>query len=173
MTIPMPNNSNYLSSHLIETVKEKLLLERVTLIGIDVNIRDEEGKNSLFWAIKNHNTHNANLLIKHNISLMVAPRLHAFFHAIIHNHYEMIIILIQKGICLDIIDSQQKTPLMYAIEYELFETVCLLIRHGADLFQMDMNYDMAEDYAHRCTSQKIKDYIRHSLICQCKATSWT
>ena len=186
MTMPMPKNNNYLSYHLIETVKEKLLLERVTLIGINANIRDEEGKNALFWAIRNHSTHNANLLIEYEISLMVAPGLHAFFHAITHKHYEMVIILIQKGISPNIIDSQQRTPLMLAIEYELFDTVCLLVRHDADLLQMDANYDMAEDYASRCTSKKIKDYIRHSLTHQedqeekmmqesekkCKASVW-
>lgn len=161
MTMP---RQRYLPFKIVDIVKERSLLEHHMLIGVDVNSRDEGGRNALYWAIKHNNIHNAKLLIEHEISLKVTPDMHALFHAIRVDHYELVILLIQDGISPNITDNKGCTALMYAIEKEQFRTVCFLVRNGADLFKMDEHYDMAEEYANRCRSKDIKDFIKHVLI---------
>lgn len=161
MTMP---NSRYLPYRIIETVKEKSLLEHRMLIGVQINHRDTQGRNALYWAIKHHNIHNVKLLTEHEISLKVTPDKHAVFHAIEEDHYETIVLLIQSGLSPNITDMKGRTALMHAIEKEQFKTVCFLVRHGADLFMMDENYDMAEDYVNRCACKMIKDYMKHVYL---------
>jgi ankyrin repeat protein len=160
MTLP---KNRTLRFNVIEEVKGKRDLAYHSLIGEEVNIRDEKGRNTLYWAVKNRHTHNAKLLIEFESSLMVAPKIHALFHAIEAGHYELIILLIQSGISPNIIDETGRSALMVAIEKEQFRTVCFLIRNGADLFQMDYHYDMALDYASRSACGDIKGFVEHVL----------
>ena len=150
--------------NVMQEVQEKTLLSDSSLIGANVNFRDKEGKNALYWAIKNRSLHNAKLLIEFEISLMVTPKLHALFHAIEEDHYGLIILLIQSGISPNIVDECGRSALMVAIEKEQFRTVCFLIRNGADLFQMDRRYDMALDYAFRSGCGVIRDFVEHLLV---------
>jgi ankyrin repeat protein len=131
------------------------------LIGVQINHRDTQGRNALYWAIKKHSICNVKMLIEHEISLEVAHKLHALFHAIEEDHYESVVYLIQSGLSPNITDARGRTPLMVAIEKEQFRTVCFLIRNGADLYMMDSNYDMASEYANRCECNMIKDFIKH------------
>ena len=158
MTAPL---NRHIQSNLIEMVKEKLLLERITLNGIDVNIRDDEAQNALFWAIQKRSTHNANLLMSFGSSLVVSKNKHALFHAIESNHHEMVVLLIKKGIGVNLTDNHGKSALMYAIESEVFETVRFLIHSGADLYLMDDALNMAGDYLDTCTSKLIQEYLQH------------
>ena len=158
----LPKNQHHLFN-VIEEVRSKRDLTYQSLIGSQVNRRDEEGKNALYWAIKKRHTHNAKLLIEFESSLMVAPKLHAFFHAIEEGHYELIILLVQSGISPNITDEYGRSALMVAIEKEQFRTVCFLIRNGADLFQMDDRYDMALDYALRSECGEIRGFVEHVL----------
>jgi serine/threonine-protein phosphatase 6 regulatory ankyrin repeat subunit B len=157
-----PNNTKHLFN-VIEKVKEKTFLSYSTLIGINVNRRDNEGRNALYWAIKYHGTHNAKFLIEFEISLMVTPTLHGLFQAIDEDHYELVILLIQNGISPNITDNQGRSALMRAIEKEQFRTVCFLIRNGADIFQMDDQYDMALDHALKSNSKEISGFVKHIL----------
>lgn len=158
MTAPL---NTHIHHQLIEMVKEKLLLERITLQDVDVNVRDKKERNALYWAIKRKSTYNANLLITFGSSLMVSKHQHALFHAIECEHHELVVLLIQKGIDINTIDSLGKTPLMYAIESEVFETVRYLIQQGADIYLLDDTLDMAEDYVKRSNSTMIKEYFQH------------
>jgi ankyrin repeat protein len=160
MTLPKNRTHRF---NVIEEVKGKRDLAYHALIGEEVNFRDEKGRNALYWAIKNRHTYNAKLLIEFESSLMVAPKLHALFHAIEEGHYELIILLVQSGISPNIIDKNGRSALMAAIEKEQFRTVCFLIRNGADLFQMDGHYDMALDYASRSECGEIRGFVEHVL----------
>lgn len=144
-------------------VKEKLLLERVTLDGVNVNKRDAENKNALYWAIKCKSTYNANLLISFGSSLLVTTKKHAIFHAIECKHHEIVVLLIQKGLDVNIKDDVGKTLLMYAIESEMLGTVKFLINESADMYLMDDALNMAEDYAKECNSEDIQSYIQHTI----------
>jgi len=161
MTMP---NSRYLPYKIIEIIKGKSLLEHRMLIGVDINNRDTQGRNALYWAINHHNIHNVKLLIEHEISLKVTPQQHAIFYAIEEDHYETVVLLVQSGISPNITDTKGRTVLMNAIEKEQFRTVCFLVRNGADLFKMDDNYDMAAEYASRSECNMIKDFIKHVYL---------
>ncbi|MDY0403462.1 ankyrin repeat domain-containing protein [Sulfurovum sp.] len=100
----LPKNRHHLFN-VIEEVRGKKYLSFQNLIGAQVNRRDDEGRNALCWAIKRRHTHNAGLLIEFETSLMVAPRLHALFHAIEEGYYELIILLVQSGISPNITDE--------------------------------------------------------------------
>jgi len=160
MTAPL---NLHIQNNLIEMVKEKLLLERITLNRVDVNIRDEDSKNALYWAIKKRSTHNANLLITFGSSLKVGKQKHALFHAIECEHHAVVVLLIEKGLDVNLTDDTGKTALMYAIEAEVFETIRYLIQKGADLYLLDDALNMAEDYAKDCNSDLIQSYIKHII----------
>lgn len=160
MTLPINRNK---IANIIQEVKEKTYLNYELLIGANVNRRDTKGRNALYWAIKNRSTHNAKLLIEFEISLMVTSKEHALFHAIEEDHYELIILLVQSGISPNIVDEEGRSALMVAIEKKQFRTVCFLIRNGADLFQMDTDYDMALDYAERSECTEIRGFVEHVL----------
>lgn len=160
MTLPKKQHHLF---DVIGEVRSKRDLSYQSLVGAQVNRRDEEGKNALYWAIKKRHTHNARLLIEFETSLMVTPRLHALFHAIEEGHYELIILLVQSGISPNITAQYGRSALMAAIEKEQFRTVCFLIRNGADLFQMDDRYDMALDYALRSECGEIRGFVEHAL----------
>ncbi|UFH58303.1 ankyrin repeat domain-containing protein [Sulfurovum mangrovi] len=160
MTLPKNRTHRF---NVTEEVKEKRDLSYQVLIGEEVNLRDKEGRNALYWAVQNRHTHNAKLLIEFESSLMVAPKLHALFHAIEEGHYALIILLIQSGISPNMIDKNGRSALMVAIEKEQFRTVCFLLRNGADLFQMDYHYDMALDYASRSECGEIRGFVEHVL----------
>lgn len=161
MTLPK-NRAQFFN--VTEEVKGRRDLSYQSLIGAEVNRRDEEGRNALYWAVRHRHTHNAKLLIEFESSLMVAPKLHALFHAIESGHYELIILLVQSGISPNVIDETGRSALMAAIEKEQFRTVCFLIRNGADLFQMDDHYDMALDYAFRSECGEIRGFVEHVLV---------
>ena len=148
---------------LIEIVREKVLLEHIVLNRVDVNIRDEAGCNALYWAIKKCSTHNANLLMFFGSSLMVTKHLHALFHAIECRHHEMLVLLIDKGLDVNITDNYGKTLLMYTIEAEMFESVRYLTQKGADMYLLDDALNMAEDYAKNCNCDLIQSYIKHII----------
>ncbi len=160
MTAPL---NLHIQNNLIEMVKEKLLLERITLNGVDINIRDEHYHNALYWAIKKHSTHNANLLINFGSSLKVSHNKHALFHAISCEHHEVVVLLIEKGLDVNLTDNEGKTALMHAVEAEVFETVRYLVQKGADLYLLDDALNMVEDYAKDCNSDIIQSYIKHII----------
>ena len=163
--------NTHIQNNLIEMVKDKLLLERITLNGVDVNRRDSEGKNALFWAIKKRTTHNANLLISFGSELMVADGQHALFHALESGHHEILVILIERGEDINSVDNAGKTLLMVAIEMEAFESVKYLVTHGADVYKLDNALQMAEDYAKASNSELIQSYIQHVVYTDMQTTS--
>ena len=160
MTAPL---NTHMQTNLMDMVKDKLLLERITLNGVDVNPRDNDGHNALYWAIKKRSTHNANLLISFGSSLMVSTHQHALFHAIECGHHEILVLLIEKGLDVNITDDCGKTLLMYAIEAEMFESVRYLIQKDANMYLLDNALNMAEDYVKECNSNLIKSYIKHII----------
>ena len=160
MTAPI---NKHTQSHLIEMTKENLLLERITLNGIDVNMKDEYGNNALYWAIKVGSVHNSNLLMQFGSALMVNNTKHALFYAIECKQHAIVVLLIEKGLDINMTDNKGKTLLMYAIESKVFETVRYLIRKGADLYLLDDALNLAEDYAKVSNSEEILSYMKHVI----------
>lgn len=159
----MPSN-RYLPAEIIEKVRMESLLEYRSLIGVDINARDERKKNALYWAIKNCNAHNAQILMEHGIDLEVSPGQHALFYAIKNNCYELIVLLVENNVDVNRMDRRGRSPLMLAVEKEQFKTVCFLLRNNADLLYCDAKGSTVEDYIQKCKSPEIKDFISHVLL---------
>jgi len=157
MTRPM--DINYHSSHMIELVKHRQRLDELLIEKSDINYRDENSRNALYWAIKNRSIYNISLLIEHKISLMVTPKTHALFYALDSNNIEGLLFLIQKEVDINTQNSQGKTALMVALEKECIVSVQYLLAFGADLYIMDDNHDMAIDYANRCKNKKVFELV--------------
>ncbi len=157
-------NSNYHSFHMIELVKERQRLDGFLVNKSNINYRDNEHKNALYWAIKNRSIYNISLLIEHKISLMVTPKTHALFYALDSNNIEGLLFLIQRKIDINTQNSQGKTPLMVALEKECIVSVQYLLAFGADLYIMDDNHDMAMDYAKRCKNKKVFELVYYKEV---------
>lgn len=160
MTAPL---NTHIQNQLIEMVQDKLLLERITLNGVDVDVRDNEGRNALYWAITRRSTHNANLLISFGSNLMVDENKHALFHAIECGHHNIVVLLAQKDLDINIRDNIGKTALMCAVEEGSFEIVKFIVEQGADLYLMDDELRIAEDYVKLCDSELIQSYFKHLI----------
>ena len=162
MTLPM--NNDYHSFHLLELVEQRQPLDENLISKSNVNIRDAQGQNALYWAIKNHSKRNVAMLLKHKISLTVAHKLDALFHAIESQNLEALVTLYSTGLNLNIQNDKGQSLLMKAIEKEDIMMVQSLINQGVDLYLMDDKYDMAIDYAKRCKSQRVFELVHYRVL---------
>lgn len=157
--------NKYHNLHLIEMAKHHLMLEEFMVKRSNLNVRDNEGRNALYWAIKYRSQHNVTLLLKHNISLMVGYDTHALFHAIAHNNYETFTLLLdQKIVDLDLKDTIGMTLLMRAIQMESIPMVRYLINHGANLYLQDNEENVALDYAKSCKNKDVFNLVHYRII---------
>ena len=162
MTIPM--RSDYHSLHLLELVEQRQVLEEHLVVQSNLNIRDNEGRNALYWAIENHSKKNLLLLLSYEISLNVAPNLHAMFHAIEVNNVEALAAMLILGSNINTQNDKNQSLLMKALEKENIVMVQHLINKGIDLYLMDENYDMALDYAKRCKNQRVFELVHYKVL---------
>lgn len=162
MTKPM--NNYYHQSHILEMVKEKLMLEKFLVQTSDIHSRDEQGRNALYWAIKHRSKHNVKLLVKHSISLTVKENLHALFHAIANDDYDTFVYLLDLGLSIDMVNACGQTLLMKAIQAESIPMVRYLINHGGDLYLLDDDYNMAIDYAKKCNNKKVYELVHYRMV---------
>ncbi len=162
MTKPM--NISYYSSYMIELVKHKQRINNSLIKKVDINYRDKNKRNALYWAIKNRSRYNMSLLIEHKIELMVTPQTHAIFYVLESKNVEGLLLLLQHGVDLNSQNHKGQTPLMVALEKECILSVQYLLAFGADLYIMDENYDMAIDYAKRCKNKKVFELVYYKEI---------
>ncbi|CAA6800647.1 MAG: Unknown protein [uncultured Sulfurovum sp.] len=97
-------------------------------------------------------------------SLRVEPKVHALFYAIEVNNLKALMVLIEKGLNINIYNSQGQSLLMKALEKESIMIVQYLINHNIDLYMMDDNYDMAIDYATRCKNKRLFELVYYKLL---------
>lgn len=157
-------NDIYYSEQLLDLVVNRQPLDKSIMDKLDVSQRDKEGRNSLYWAIKNKSKRNVHLLIEQGVSLMVEPGNHAMFHAIKSNNIDALIILIEKGIDVNIYNEIGQSLLMKALEVESLVMVQYLINAKVDLYIMDDNYDMAIDYAKKCKDNNLFELIHYKVL---------
>jgi ankyrin repeat protein len=160
MTMPM--NQDFMSL-IIDIIKDNITLQQLDLKDTNISYKDKKGRNALYFAIKTRNITNAKLLIESGIPLMVAPKTHALFHSICCNDFETMKFLIEKGIDINIKDTEYKTPLIKAVSLNRVKMVKYLLEQGADIFKMDVKYDMAIDFAYLIGSKKLVNILYYHM----------
>ncbi|MBS9782526.1 MAG: ankyrin repeat domain-containing protein [Arcobacter sp.] len=106
--------------------------------GMDINIRDKEGKNLLYWAMFNKDYENIKKLIKNNINLNVSPSLSAMNYAVYKNDVKLIKCLKNCGVSINQYDDVKSTPLIYAVLYNKLQSIDYLVSNGASLIHEDL-----------------------------------
>ncbi len=154
----------YYSTHIIELVEQRELLTEDLLRESHIDSRDRQGRNALYWAIKNHSKHNVAILLKNEIGLKVNFSQHALFHAIACNNTEALVQLLALKSNINLQDEKGRSLLMVALESENIIMVQLLISKGIDLYIMDENYDMALEYAKKCKNKNVHDIVYYKLL---------
>ena len=152
--------------HFLEMAKERLMLESVLVENVDINTRDTDGQNALFWAIRTSHKHNIDLLLAHDISLMLKPGYHALFYTIEKNNLEVFALLLTLVKDVKMKNDKEQTLLMVAIEKENTIMVQYLINHGVNLYAQDMNGLAALDYIKKVKNRMIYDLVYYKILSQ-------
>ncbi|HHS92983.1 MAG TPA: ankyrin repeat domain-containing protein [Campylobacterales bacterium] len=152
------------SEYFLEMAKERLMLEEFLVENVDVNQRDAEGKNALYWAIKTSHKHNINLLLSHGVSPMVKPNYHALFHTIRSNNLEAFALFLGSCNEINMQNERGQTLLMVAIEMENSIMVQYLINHGINLFTKDKNGFTALEYAKKAKNRMVFDLVYYKIV---------
>jgi len=167
------SNNNSLNSqinhHLFKNIFSRLIHEDKwnTIIDIfsfgivDINIKDERGRNSLFWAIHKNKINIIKKLISLNIDTNeVSPNLSAVNYAVCQDNVKAIKCLKDCGLYLDEIDDINSTPLIYAVLYNKFNSINYLIENGANLNHEDFLGNSALSLAHNLKIQVLIDRFK-------------
>ncbi|QDM00915.1 ankyrin repeat domain-containing protein [Aliarcobacter butzleri] len=128
--------SNIFSS-LITSEKWDMLIEIFRLEILDINARDCNGRNALYWAILKNKTDIIKKLIDLDISTEVSPNFLAMNLAVYNDNIKVIKCLKNCGLNINVIDDINSTPLIYAILYNKQNSIKYLIENGANLDHED------------------------------------
>ena len=158
----MKNSMEY--TQLLDMAENRLMLEKSLVKKSNIDNRDREGRNALYWAIKTSHKHNIEVLLKENISLMVKPHLHALFHTIRNNNLDFFLYLLQIKEDINMKNGSMQSLLMVAIEERNVMMVRYLISHGINLQIQDNRGRVALDYAKHSNNQMIYDLVYYKLM---------
>lgn len=123
---------------LIKEDKWETLIEIFSLGIVDINTKDERGRNSLFWAIHKNRVDVIKKLIALKIDTKeVSPNLSAMNYAVYQDNVKVIKCLKNCGLSINEIDDINSTPLIYAILYNKINSINYLIDNGANLKHED------------------------------------
>ena len=124
-------------SSLIESEKWDMLLEMFKSNILEINSKDINGRNALYWAINKNKTEIIKELISLGINTEISPNLSAINYAIYLDNIKILKCLKNCGLNIDEIDDVNSTPLIYAILYKKQNSIKYLIENGANLEQED------------------------------------
>lgn len=113
------------------------LIELINLNMLDINYRDEKGRNALFWAIHFFNVSAIEKLVRLGINQNVTNNLSSVNYAVYKDNVKLIKCLKNSGIDIHEADDINSTPLIYAILYNKLNSINYLIENGADIFHED------------------------------------
>ena len=134
---------------LINENKWDTLIEIFSLGIVDINIKDDRGRNSLFWAIHKNKIDVIKKLISFNINTKeVSLNLSAINYAVYQDNVKVIKCLKNCGIEINEIDDINSTPLIYAVLYNKLNSINYLIENGADINHEDFLGNSAFSLAH-------------------------
>ena len=124
-------------SSLIESEKWDMLLEMFKSNILEINSKDINGRNALYWAINKNKTEIIKELISLGINTEISPNLSAINYAIYLDNIKILKCLKNCGLNIDEIDDVHSTPLIYAILYKKQNSIKYLIENGANLEHED------------------------------------
>lgn len=124
-------------SSLIESEKWNMLLEMFKSNILEINSKDINGRNALYWAINKNKTEIIKELISLGINTEISPNLSAINYAIYLDNIKILKCLKNCGLNIDEIDDVNSTPLIYAILYKKQNSIKYLIENGANLEHED------------------------------------
>lgn len=124
-------------SSLIESEKWVMLLEMFKSNILEINSKDINGRNALYWAINKNKTEIIKELISLGINTEISPNLSAINYAIYLDNIKILKCLKNCGLNIDEIDDVNSTPLIYAILYKKQNSIKYLIENGANLEHED------------------------------------
>ena len=134
---------------LINENKWDTLIEIFSLGIVDINIKDDRGRNSLFWAIHKNKIDVIKKLISFNINTKeVSPNLSAINYAVYQDNVKVIKCLKNCGIEINEIDDINSTPLFFAVLLNKLNSINYLIENGADINHEDFLGNSAFSLAH-------------------------
>ncbi|MBU0925646.1 ankyrin repeat domain-containing protein [bacterium] len=134
---------------LINENKWDTLIEIFSLGIVDINIKDDRGRNSLFWAIHKNKIDVIKKLISFNINTKeVSPNLSAMNYAVYQDNVKVIKCLKNCGLEINEIDDINSTPLIYAVLYNKLNSINYLVENGADINHEDFLGNSAFSLAH-------------------------
>jgi ankyrin repeat protein len=150
---------------LINEDKWDTLLEIFSLGIVDINIKDERGRNSLFWAIHKNKIDVIKKLITLKINTKeVSPNLSAINYAVYQDNVKVIKCLKNCGICMNEIDDINSTPLIYAVLYNKLNSINYLIENGANVNHEDFLGNSAMSLAYDLKIQFLIEKFRNLNI---------
>jgi len=158
----MKNNTEY--NQLLEMAENRLMLEKSLLKKNEINARDKQGRNALYWAIKTSHKHNIDFLLKHHISLLVKLNTHALFHTIKSKNLDFFVYLLQLKEDINMRNGSMQSLLMVAIEEKNVMMIRYLINHGINLQIQDNKGKVALEYAKQSNNQMIFDLVHYKLM---------
>ena len=131
------------------------LLQQVLDSGVTINVRDNKGRNALFWALYAGNSKGASMLIKKGIDYCsnIADGITSLHYTVFKNDFEVFKIL-SDFMNINITDSAGSTPIMCAAFYNRDEMIEHLIKKGANLKSIDHEGYNLLDYAVSGNSMK-------------------
>lgn len=123
---------------LIKEEKWETLIEIFSLGIVDINTKDERGRNSLFWAIHKNRVDVIKKLIALKIDTKeVSPNLSAMNYAVYQDNVKVIKCLKNCGLSINEIDDINSTPLIYAVLYNKLNSINYLVNSEADIYHED------------------------------------
>ena len=162
-------NSN-IEKHLFQNVfislinedKWDTLIEIFSLGIVDINSKDERGRNSLFWAIHKNKTDVIKKLISLKINTKeVSPNLSAINYAVYQDNVKVIKCLKSCGISMNEIDDINSTPLIYAVLFNKLNSINYLIENGGNLSHEDFLGNSALSLAYDLKIQFLIEKFRN------------
>lgn len=148
--------------HLACTSGHSNIAAFLLLKGVDARAKDTLGRNSLLFAVCSPSTETAEVLLKHDITLLDtrdytgrSPLHYAIFNP--HpRQVDIIRTLLEAGISVDVPDNELKTPLHHACDSSKPRGIRLLLKWGANLGARDKNGKTPSDLA---TNSSIKQLV--------------
>lgn len=147
---------------LINKNKWDTLLEVFNLNVLDINIKDDRGRNSLFWAIHQNKTDIIKKLISLNINTKeVSPNLSAINYAVYQDNVKAIKCLKNCGVDVNEIDDINSTPLIYAVLYNKLNSINYLMENGANIHHEDFLGNSPLSLAHNLKIQYLVEKLEN------------